>query len=451
MRNGRGQPSRAILAKATVFGWCLTLSAPCIAQEAATSSSVTLDPAQLFAFADRARDRGEFASAEAAYRALASDPDVELRTEARFRLALMLADRLGRHRDAAVLLRQILDEKPDAARVRIELARMQAEMGNLAAAERELRAAQASELPTAVEQLIRFYAAALNSRRLHGLTFELALAPDSNINRATRSETLGTIIGNLDLDKDAREQSGIGLSARAHLWGRRKLTPDVDLLARINASGDFYKTSAFHDYAVSVEVGPQLVSGADRLSLAAVTSWRWFGRRPYAFSRGGNASFQRPLGPRAQLRVDASALRTDDRLNALRDADRYALAVAVDRAFSPRSGGGARVSGQREVASDTGYSTISGGVNIYLFRELAQTTVVASGGYSHLGADQRLLLYRARRVDHRLTASLSGTVRALRVGSLAPIVRLHFERNFSAVEIFDYHRLAADIGVTAAL
>jgi hypothetical protein len=38
----------------------------------------------------------------------------------------------------------------------------------------------------------------------------------------------------------------------------------------------------------------------------------------------------------------------------------------------------------------------------------------------------------------------------LRVGRFAPIVRLHYERNVSTVEIYDYRRLAADIGVTAA-
>ena len=74
---------------------------------------------------------------ETAYRALAGDPDIELRSEARFRLALMLADRMGRVRDAAVELRRILDERPDAARVRLELARMDAMLGRLGAAERE--------------------------------------------------------------------------------------------------------------------------------------------------------------------------------------------------------------------------------------------------------------------------------------------------------------------------
>lgn len=427
----------------------LAVAAPVAGQEV-PPQTVTMSSAELFGFADRARDSGDYRAAEAAYRALADDPDIELRTEARFRLAMMLADKIGKHREAAVLLREILDEKPDAARVRVELARMQVQMGNLAGAERELRAAQAIGLPPAVEQMVRFYAAALNAQRPYGFNLELALAPDSNINRATQSETLGTIIGDFDLSEDARAQSGLGLSAQAQVWGRADLSGSVDLLGRASASGDFYRQSAFDDYAVSLELGPQILSGADRLSLSAVTSWRWFGRKPYAFSWGTNATFQHPLGKRGQLRVDGSALRSDDKFNDLRDADRFALAVGVDRAFSARFGGGVRVTGQREAAKDPGYSNASVGANGYLFRELGQTTVVLSGGYSRLEADKRLFLYPKRRVDGRLTAGLSGTFRALKVGSFAPIMRVHYERNFSTLEIYDYRRLAADIGVTAA-
>ena len=427
----------------------LAVTAPAAAQEV-LRQAVTLTSAELFDFADRARDAGDYATAETAYRALAGNPDIELRTEARFRLAMMLADKLGKHREAAVLLREILDEKPAAARVRVELARMQAQLGNLAAAERELRAAQAIGLPAAVEQMVRFYAAALNSRRPYGFNLELALAPDSNINRATRSETLGTIIGDFDLSEDAREQSGIGLSAQGQVWARAGLSSSMALLGRASASGDFYRQSAFDDYAASFELGPQILSGADRLSLSAVTSWRWFGQKPYAFSWGANATFQHPVGKRGQLRVDGSAVRSDDKLNDLRDADRFALAVGVDRAFSARFGGGLRVTGQREAAKDPGYSSASVGANGYLFRELGQTTVVLSGGYSRLVADKRLFLYPERRVDDRLTVGMSGTFRALKVGGFAPILRVHYERNFSTLEIYDYRRLAADVGVTAA-
>src|SRR3546814_6920360 len=55
-------------------------------------ASVKLSAAQLFELADEARSRRDFITAESAYRALTKDLDIELRTEARFRLGMMLAD-----------------------------------------------------------------------------------------------------------------------------------------------------------------------------------------------------------------------------------------------------------------------------------------------------------------------------------------------------------------------
>ncbi|TCM34484.1 tetratricopeptide repeat protein [Novosphingobium sp. ST904] len=127
-----------------------------------------LSAAQVFALAEQARAEGDFATAETAYRALSQDRDLEVRTEARFRLGLMLGDDLKRYADAALEFRRILDDKPGAARVRLELARMQASLGNFGAARKELRAAQAAGLPTSVEQLVRFYTRALNARKRFG-------------------------------------------------------------------------------------------------------------------------------------------------------------------------------------------------------------------------------------------------------------------------------------------
>lgn len=432
----------------------LATSSAAVAQEASERQeggfAVRMGAAELFAFADAARVRGEYATAESAYRALSTNPDEELRAEARFRLAMMLHDKLGRTREAAVLLRQILDDQPDASRVRVELARMQAALGNTRAAERELRAAQASGLPPEVERLVEFYASSLNAQHPYGFSMEVALAPDTNINRATKSDTLGTIIGDFDLSEDAREQSGIGLSTRAQIWGRLRVTPELDLRVEMNGSGDFYRHGEFDDYALGVEAGPLWRSGRDTLALSAVVQWRWFGHDPYTSTYGAEASFRHPTGRRSQLRIDIAALQSDDLISNLRDADRYSLSFGLDRAFSSQFGGGVRITGQRSLARDPGYSTTSGGVSTYVFREFGGLTLVGTAGYSHLQADQRIFLYPQTRSDERLNIGISSTHRWLRIGTFAPILGISFERNWSSVEIYDYRRLAAKAGITAA-
>lgn len=412
--------------------------------------SVSLTSSQLFDFAEDAERRGEYEVAQSAYLALAENSDIEIRSEARFRLAMMLADRQQRYRDAAVLFRQILDEKPEAARVRIELARMQLLLGNLRSAEREFRAAQTGGLPPEVERLVRFYAQSLSESKPFGFNFEFAIAPDSNINRATNSDTLGTIIGDFTLSDDAQANSGIGLSLRGQSFAKTRIDANAELLVRASVSGSFYRASNFDDYSIVLQAGPTYRSGQDRITLAAIVGWRWFGRSPFSFTYGGNAEWIHPVGKRAQLRLNGAVTHREDRFSAQRSVDSFALSAGADRALSKSFGVGFRFQAQRDSARDPGYSTTSGGLNALAFREFGRTTAVLNLGYSRLEADRRLFLFPRRRVDDRYSASLAGTFRALRVGSLAPLVRISYERNNSTVGINDFDRIAAEIGVVAA-
>lgn len=428
-------------------------SLPAQAQEATSSDApqpVKVSAEQLFAIADQARAARDFTTAETAYRALSADPDAELRIEARFRLAMMLADDLGKYREAAVLLREILDEKPDAARVRIELARMQAMLGDLRAAERELRAAQAAGLPPEVEQQIRFYAAALSARKPFGGSIAIAFAPDSNINRATRSDTLGTIIGDFTLDEDAKARSGLGLALRGQAYFRTGLDKRSQLLVRASTYANLYRAKQFDDIALSIQAGPEYASGKDRINISGEATWRWYGLDPYSFSAGAGATWQHPMGDKAQLRIDGRIADVNNRRNRLQDATNLQLAVSYDRAFSAKFGGGLQISGNREAARDPGYSTASGGVTAYVFRELGKTTVTATAGYSHLEADRRLLLYPKRRIDDRFNASIGASFRFLKIGTFAPTVKFGWEQNKSTVEIWDYSRISAEFGITSA-
>lgn len=412
--------------------------------------AVTLTPDQLFAFADKARDVGDYTSAEAAYRALTTNPDIERRTEARFRLAIMLADREKRYADAAVLLRQILDEKPRAASVRLELARLDALLGRLGSAARELRAARAAGLPPEVDRIVRFYANALYAANPVGGSFEIGLAPDTNINRATRSDTLGTIIGDFTLDENAKARSGVGLNLRGQTYWRHGLHKPVSLLVRMSGGADVYRESRFDDAIVSLQVGPEYASGTDRIGLSAGPAWRWYGLKPYTMTVAGNAWWQHPIGKRARMRIEAGAGQVTNRLDALQSGMSYVLIASVDRAFSARFGGGVQISGNREAAHDPGFATTSGGASFYTFRELGKTTLIADLGYSHLEADARLFLYPSLRMDDRITVGLAATFRALRLGKFAPVVRLRWERNRSTIEIYDYKRLSGEVGITAA-
>jgi len=413
------------------------------------TSTISLTADQLLALADRARDAGEFAVAERAYRTLFDDASVQVRSEARFRLALLFV--VQKHlADAGVLLRQILDEQPNAQRVRLELARVLDMMGDESGARRALREAQAGGLPPDIARFVDRYSAALRSRKPFGASIELAIAPDSNINRATRSSTLGTVIGDFTLDEEAREKSGIGAAFRGQAYVRRDVGKSITLLARAGAAADIYKKGAFNDISLSLAAGPEIRSGSDRVAIEAGTAWRWFGGDPYSTTVTLGANYFHPLDRQSQLRVMVSAGDVDNKRNRLQDGRAYALSLNYERALSSRAGVGVSVAADRQALRDPGYSTAGGQLTLLGYGEIGATTLIATIGYGRLEADARQFIYPRRRVDDLFRVSLGATFRQLAIGKFAPFVRVIGERNRSAIELFDYRRLRTEFGIARA-
>jgi hypothetical protein len=347
-------------------------------------------------------------------------------------------------------LRTILDEKPDAQRVRLELARVLELMGDEAGALRLLRAAQAGDLPPEVAQFVDRYSAALRSRKPLGATLEVALAPDSNVNRATRSETLGTVLGDFELDADARPRSGVGLALRGQAFARQQVGGSTSVVGRVSGSTDLFRDGQFNDVAVGLSGGPELRLGSDRLTLEAGRIWRRYGQAPYSTSWTLAATYAHPLNRQSQLRGTAMVGLVDHRRNHLLDGQSYAVSASYERALSERTGIGATLSAERQSLADPAYSLIGGQVSLFGYHEVGPVTLVATAAHGRLGADDRLALLPKRRSDRLYRLSLGATLRSLQVGGFAPLVRLTAERNHSAVEIYDYRRLRAELGVTRA-
>lgn len=408
-----------------------------------------LSATQVFAMADQALQAGNVASAEAAYRALAQDPDLSVRNEARFRLA-MVCMQSGRYSEADALYRQMLAEEPTAVRPRLERARALERMGNYSEAIRELRSARAIGLPADVAPSVESYAASLRARRPAGFSFSVAAAPDSNVNRATRSDRLQTVIGEFELDETARERSGIGLA----LSGSAHVRVDVDdrwsLVGRTFASGDFYRSGRFNDATLGIGAGPEVRIGDDHVSLEVGKAWREYGGSRYSETWTITLSDVHTIDRRTRLRASASMGLVDNARNRLQDGRSYSFGLSGERELSPARSIGIWLLHDRQDLRDPGYSTTFNEAGIYAHQRFGWSTVTGAISYGRLQGDERLSIYPRKRGEDLYQARFSISVPRLEVAGFVPFLHLLATRNRSTVELYDFDRLRFEISLARA-
>lgn len=404
----------------------------------------------LLVLADRLERGGQTGDAERILQLLAQDPSADIRNEARYRRSKLLIAS-GRERDAALLLRRILDDKPDATPVRLQLAQLLDRMGDKDGAWRQVRAAQAAGLPPAVARMVDRYSEALRAARPFGASFEIALAPDSNINRATRFDTLGTVLGDFDISKEGKARSGTGVALRGQAYRRFPLGGEGrQLLVRVSGFADLYGEGRFNDLAVDVAAGPELELGTNRINLEAGATQRWFGQKPFMRSARIGASWTRPLGRRSQLRASAWGALVDNQLNDLQDGKTWTGDLSIERALSATTGVALTASGAREALKDPGYSTKAWRLGALAWHDMGRLTITAQAQFGRLNADERLQLFPDKRRDRYSRFSIGATFRRLGFAGFAPVARFVVERNASSIAFYDYQRRRMEFGVERA-
>ncbi|PZO90441.1 MAG: hypothetical protein DI623_06775 [Sphingomonas sanxanigenens] len=398
-----------------------------------------LNAANVLAIARAYVDSGRISDAETLLRGLTHDPDADARAEARFRLS-QLREAQGDRYGAIELLREILDEKPRAQRVRLELARLLAASGDEAGARRELRRVGSAGLPEDVARAVDQFAVALRSNKPFGGSFEIAVAPDSNINRAPDQQTVDTVVAPLQLDRDARARSGIGASLSGQAFARTDLNDHVGLLARVSASANLYGESQFNDVIATVAAGPEIRTGRARWRPAVVASKRWFGGDLYSTSYGATLNYLKPLDPMSQIEAEGTVLKNRYRQISAQNGTLYDLSIAYDRAITPRLSARFAVRFDRQTAEAKSLATTSGSVEMLLSRAFGRQLVFVQGSIGMLGSDARLPLFPRTRNDARWDVTGGVILRQFSFKGLSPLIRVTRSVNDSTVGLYQFKR-----------
>ena len=406
-----------------------------------------LSAVQVFDIADQFAAAKKFADAETLLKGLTRDPNPDYRAEARFRLSI-LREAQGDKQGAIEWLKALLDEKPGAGRPRLELARLLAATGDEAGARRELRRAGAAGLPDDVARVVDRFATALRSNRTVGGAIEVAVAPDSNINRATSQERVDTVVAPLTLDRDARATSGVGFSTSLQGFARGRLTEKIDLLSRASVRADLYGKSRFNDIVLTLASGPEFQLGGARIRPAAIAQRRWFGGDLYSQSYGGSLNVLKPLDRVSQVEGELTILQSNYERVPVQNGLLADLNISYDRAFSPRFSTRIGVRATRQDAQLDFLAATSGGVDLLVSRAFGkQLGFVQLSGF-RLRADGRYPLFGVTREDTRLDLTAGVILRRFSWRGLAPLVRVVHSRRDSTIPIFDFKRTRVEFALS---
>ena len=202
--------------------------------------------------------------------------------------------------------RTVLIGEPNLLRVRLELARSLFGRGvcvqpprNLfkhligddcwAAEQHFLRVLGSGGVPPIAATRIRGFVQVIRARKRASGSLNVSLAPDTNVNTATSSETIDILGLPFQLDDEARARSGIGVVGTLGVVYQRPI-PTLKWLpgsvARLRVGGQMYRRDYsggdFDDSSYSIFAGPRFIGNRSQLNIAFQADNRTVNGRPYS-------------------------------------------------------------------------------------------------------------------------------------------------------------------------
>ena len=348
----------------------------------------------------------------------------------------------------------ILIERPDLARVRLELARALFLKGEDRLAEEQFRLILAGDLPPAVVVNVNRFLVVIRDRRHWTASIGFSIVPDSNVGSRSGDRTIEVqVLGQtLPFHRSASDLpgSGIGVSAWAGWEHVRPLGDRLQLQTGGNISRTEYKGSRFDRMSLSVHLGPRWLVGSEtEVGLFAVATQRWVGSSPDHHDLGLRLEVDHRLSHRMSADLLVSRLERHDHGDAREDgpvADlslwtRYLLTPTLQAVFS--------LGWSRERPARVSYRNttrrVMGGLNAAL---PGGWTVGATAQLHRTGWEGDWFPYvpdgRSRK-DRLRNLRLSTHHRGTTVAGFSPRLAVTFERQASNARLHNYRRTAGEL------
>ena len=363
-----------------------------------------------------------------------------------------IALRRGDWPAAIARFRAMLARNPDLPRVRLDLALAYFQAGEDRNAAYHFGLALGDlDLPPIVRARALAFLDQIRRRKSWSISGSLALAPDSNINQATSARQVALFGLPAQLSDDARETSGVGVSANVrggYEWG---LAEALRFRTVAGLHTRTYEASQFSEQIVSLRAGPRFLFRKFDLRPELTMQMRRLGDATYSRATGFELSGNWLIAPTWRLsaalgseRIAYETFLGDGRLY----SGQLGLAHALGRATLLQG----ETAFRREILDRDAYSWREYILGVSATREFPWGFVLAAGpSYRWRKYGAPLPIYGPdARQDRTLAGWLRISNRYIELFGFMPEITVRHERRDSNLALYDYRRTAGEFGIVAS-
>ena len=372
------------------------------------------------------------------------------RSDVAFLLGLLAIDATD-YPEAIAHFRDILVREPSALRVRLELGRAFYLSHDYENAYRQFQLARAGRLPPGVAATIDKFVAAIRREKNWSYSFDIAIAPDSNINNGTSSRETEIFGLPFELSSDTRQRSGTGLA----VTGRGEFSPRLGEILHLRMGGSVerreYQAHDFDDMTMAAYAGPRIVLSDWDLSVLGTGFRRTFGGRRLSEGFGTRFELIHGFGARTAISLALAAQEVRYPHYRLQGGRSYSAALSLMRALTPASILTVRVGGGRQSTKTPELSSSSVWTSVGYYRDLEGGFSIyaePSYGVSRYGAADPF--FARRRVDRLAQLQFALLNRRIVLSRFTPRIALTIARRFSTINIYDFTQRRLEVGFTSS-
>ena len=360
-----------------------------------------------------------------------------------------IAAKRGDWSTAIARFRAMLARNPDLPRVRLDLALAYFQAGEDTSAAYHFRQALGDkELPPIVRARALAFLDRIRRRKSWSVTGEISLAPDSNINAATSARLIELFGLPAQLSEDARQTSGVGVSADISGGYEMRISPDLRFRVGAGLYTRTYEESQYNDRTLTLRAGPRLLFDDFDLRPELTGRLRELGGDTYSRAFGLGLSSNWVLAPAWRLNASVSAERISYE-SFLGEGNIYSALLGVSHAFGRATLLRGNAGYRREAVEREAYSWREFSVGFLAVREFPKGFVASAGpSLRWRRYDEPLPIFGPEaRSDRTLAGRIKVSNRHIELFGFMPEISLRHERRSSNLDLYNYTRSVVEIGV----